>query len=407
MVKHGERRVRRLVMGESTRRSELDAEHLTAVLREQGVAQLAGSEELTLVLDGMELRREGATAQEHLMQVRDLDGGLVNGYRSFNMLGIGSEGRRGLLYHRLFSSQEPGFVSENAEIVQALAATEASLTHTTVPKTWVWDRGFDNDALWWWVWEHSPSHLVWRAKQMGRVVLWQTPAGVWEERYLETTVAAAQPLATLETELEVCLRGQKRAKRQTVMVDLLAVPLRVYAPPRKTKRSAHGPQHPQPDPERRTKDVWLVKVAIRQATSEPWLLLTDWPVTDADSAVRIFRFYRLRWAVEDTFKFVKNASGIEDVQMLKLKAVRTLVALAWVAAGFLFQLGLTLDQPEIRLLARLGGWEQRPNRPQGKIALTRGLSRILDMLATEALLDDYVAQHGDLPPFIKQLLAKR
>ena len=57
-MKHGERRVRRLVMGESTRRSELDAEHLTAVLRAQGAAQLAGSEEVTLVLDGMELRRE-------------------------------------------------------------------------------------------------------------------------------------------------------------------------------------------------------------------------------------------------------------------------------------------------------------------------------------------------------------
>ena len=43
-------------------------------------------------------------------------------------------------------------------------------------------------------------------------------------------------------------------------------------------------------------------------------------MTDADAAVRIFRFYRLRWAVEDTFKFVKNAFGIEEVQMLKLKA---------------------------------------------------------------------------------------
>jgi hypothetical protein len=125
---------------------------------------------------------------------------------------------------------------------------------------------------------------------------------------------------------------------------------------------------------RRTKEVWLVKVAIRQATGDPWLLLTDWPVTDADAAVRIFRFYRLRWAVEDTFKFVKNAFGTKDVQMLKLKAVR---------------------------------WEERPNRPPGKITLTRGLSRILDMLATEAVLDDFAAQHGDLLPFVKQLLAKR
>jgi hypothetical protein len=387
-----------MVMGESTRRSSaLDAEHVTAVLRQTGAEQLAGSAELLLVLDGMELRRAGANAQEHLMRVKDLDGGLVNGYRSFNVLGIGTDNKRGLLYHDLFSSQAPDFKSENAEIEQALAASEASVQHLAVPKTWVLDRGFDNDAHWWWVWDHTTSHLVWRVKHTGRIVLWCTPNGTWEERYLETTLEYAQHLASVETELEVCLRGQKRAKRQTVTVDLAAVSVRVYAP------AAAG----QKGGQRRSKDVWLVKVAVRNAVTEPWLLLTDWPVTDEASSVRIFRCYRMRWAVEDTFKFIKTAFGIEDVQMLKLKAVRTLVAFAWVAAGFLFQLGLTLDLPEVRLLARLGGWEERPNRPPGKLILTRGLSRILDMLATEAILNDYLAEHGELPPFVQHLLAKR
>ncbi len=43
----------------------------------------------------------------------------------------------------------------------------------------------------------------------------------------------------------------------------------------------------------------------------------------------------------------------------------------WVAAGFLLHSGLTLDQAEVRLLAYLGGWEERPNRPPGKVILTR------------------------------------
>ena len=49
--------------------------------------------------------------------------------------------------------------------------------------------------------------------------------------------------------------------------------------------------------------------------------------------------------------------------MLSLEAVRRLVAYAWVAAGFPFHLGLTLDNAEVCLLARLGGWEPRANRP--------------------------------------------
>src|SRR4030067_586310 len=108
-IKCAERRVRRMAEGTSTKRSRLGAEDVTGILREQGATALMGQEELTLVLDGMELRRPGAEMQEYLMPVKALDGSLVNGYRSFNVLGMGRENARGLLYHRLFSSMAPDF----------------------------------------------------------------------------------------------------------------------------------------------------------------------------------------------------------------------------------------------------------------------------------------------------------
>ena len=89
---------------------------------------------------------------------------------------------------------------------------------------------------------------------------------------------------------------------------------------------------------------------------------------------------------------------------LKLAAVRRLVALGWVAAGFLYELGATLEWAEVRLLTRLGGGELRANRPPGKRVLTRGLRRLLDHLATEAILADELRQHGQLPPRLAALL---
>ncbi|PJF27977.1 MAG: hypothetical protein CUN53_02005 [Phototrophicales bacterium] len=59
-----------MVNGERTRRSQLDADSLTAALGEEGIARLRGEAELTLVLDGMERRRAGATAQKGLMRVK-------------------------------------------------------------------------------------------------------------------------------------------------------------------------------------------------------------------------------------------------------------------------------------------------------------------------------------------------
>ena len=374
--------------GDSTKRSRLDADSVTRVLREQGVAHLRAEDELELVLDGMELRRPGAHEQEYLMSVKALDGSLVNGYRSFNVLGMGQEAR-GLLYHKVFSSRLPDFQSENVEIQAAIQHTEQALIDFQGPKTWAIDMGFDNDDVWWEIWKHPGSHLVNRVYHLERIVEWQTVRGKWEERYLDATFPYLKHLATIQTELEVRLQGQKYAKRQKVTVELSAVPLRVYHPQDKS----------------RTQPVWLVRAKVVGAVGKPWFLLTDWAVRDAQSAVRIFRFYRRRWAVEDTFKFIKTSFGIEEVQMLSFEAIRRLVAFGWVAAGFLFHLGLTLDQPEVQLLADLGGWEARPDRPPGKQVLTRGLRRLIDQAATEAILVNYIEEHGDLPPFIKRLLA--
>src|SRR5262249_27701297 len=132
---------------------------------------------------------------------------------------------------------------------------------------------------------------------------------------------------------------------------------------------------------------------------------TDHPVETAEQALRIFRRYGQRWAIEDAFKVGKTCLGWEEVQVLAYGAVRLLVALGWVATGFLYDLGVTLEWGEVRLLRRLGGGEDRPNRPPGKIVLTRGLRRLLDHLATTAILEDEEQRHG-LPPRIAALLGR-
>jgi hypothetical protein len=162
----------------------------------------------------------------------------------------------------------------------------------------------------------------------------------------------------------------------------------------------------RPDGPRHARPVWLVEARLMDVDQEPWWLLTDRPVETAEQAVEIFRMYRQRWAVEDAFKVGKQCLGWEDVQVLAFDAVRLLVALGWVAAGFLYELGVTLEWAEVRLLRRLGGGEDRPDRPPGKLVLTRGLRRLLDHLVTETILADEVRLHGSLPPRIAALLRR-
>ena len=67
---------------------------------------------------------------------------------------------------------------------------------------------------------------------------------------------------------------------------------------------------------------------------------------------------------------------------------------------------MTLEWAEVRFLARLGGAPARADYRPGKIILTRGLRRLLDLFVTEAIMADEVRRHGQLPPRIAALLRR-
>lgn len=385
-----------MAKGETTGRSDLDADHLIERLRARGVERLADQDEVWAIVDPSELRKPHAKEMEDLMGVRALGGdGTVKGYRTLNVLGVGTEGVRALLAHHLFSSTADDFVSESRETQEALESVGEALAAKRGKVTYLMDTQFDDIAVWGTIWEQD-NHLVCRLKHEERLV--ERPgedAAVRERVSVETARAGLRELARVRSEMLVRKIGQRFTKRQPTTAVISACPLQVtYQANRRTTE----PGPPQ------TRRVWLVEVRLENVSSEPWLLLTDWPVETEEDAARIFRMYRMRWAVEDCFKFTKGVLGWEDVQLLDFDAVRTLVALGWVAAGFLYELGVTLDWPEIRLLARLAGGELRSDRSPGKTLLTRGLQRLLDHLATNAILADEIARYGGLPPRIAAFL---
>lgn len=397
-VKKGAQRIIRMASGETTKRSpNLDADHLTAQLRSTAIAHLSEtpSDELWLIADGSDLRKPYAKAMPSLMKVRALDKSLVPGYRTLTVLGVTPQ-HRGVLYHRLFSSTAPGFVSEPHEVQTALTSVSRAIVplKAHMPVTWLLDSGFDDVAVWRTIWEQH-EHLVCRIAHPERLIDREDGQGGWQASTLAEVQTQLTLVARAQTLLEVQKRGQPQAKRQTVTAEIRACPIRLtYAS--NVRRTGAGEQI--------TRRAWLVEIRLLDTKLDPWLLLTDWEVATEPQALRIFQMYRQRWGVEDCFKFTKDCLGWEEVQLLDLEGIRMLVALAWVAAGILYQLGVTLQWESVYLLARLGGWEPRPNRPPGKLTLSRGLRRLLDMLTTNAVLQRYYREHGPFPPDLAAFL---
>jgi hypothetical protein len=359
--------------------------------------QTPAGTEVWLILDGSELRKPYAREMPNLMRVRSLDGGLVAGYRTLNVLAVTPQ-HRALLYHRLFSSKEDNHISECHETQTALEQVSEALGSVgeAHPITWIMDSGFDDVAVWRTIWEHK-EHLLCRIYHLERLVRYKTVAGNWQVGPLGEAQTHLHRQGKVETVMEVRLHGQKQKKRQVVTVELSSCPVRLSYETN-VRRQGEG--------EKVTRQVWLVKVEVKDSYMEPWYLLTDWPVNTPMQAARIFRMYRQRWAVEEAFQFLKMCVGWEEVQVLSLEGVRTLVALGWVAAGFLYEIDGGWEWIDVELLAKLGGFVPHKGRKPGKKILLWGLQRVLDYLITQSLLRQHKSAIGSIPPGVAALLGQ-
>ncbi|MBF6614291.1 MAG: transposase [Chloroflexi bacterium] len=199
----------------------------------------------------------------------------------------------------------------------------------------------------------------------------------------------------------VRLKGQRYEKRQSVTVQLSSCPIRVsYEPDVRRVGPRKG------EDEKVTQAMWLLKVEVLDSRMESWYLLIDWTCNTSAQAARLFQMYRQRWSVEEAFQFLKTCVGWGEVQVLDLEAVRTLVALGWVAAGFLYEIDGEWEWVDVELLAKLGGFEPHKGRKPGKKILLWGLQRVLDYMVTEAILRRHKAATGSIPPGVAALLGK-
>lgn len=212
------------------------------------------------------------------MPVKELDGALVPGYRTLNILDVTPK-RRGILYHRLFSSTEADFVSEPAEVQRALQTVHQALVAQGHFRrvTWVMDRGFDDVAAWRTIWEQQ-EHVVCRVKHTDRLLDYQLNSGAWQAGDVSAARSALRPYATGPTEMVVTRGRQRRPKAQWISAHIRACPLRLRYDANVRREG---------DADWRQQALWLAEVQLVGVRLEPWLLLTDWPVSDADSAIRI------------------------------------------------------------------------------------------------------------------------
>jgi hypothetical protein len=356
---HAERRVRRLVHGDN-QRAPLAAETLTERLTEEGAKKVAWEGEVLLILDESDLRKPFASNMEHLDTVRSLDGELIPGFRTLNVLGIGTSGQRSILYHHSFSATTPDFESVGVEYKRALDKVTNALREVGAGRLlWVIDRAGDDLALMRHLHEAGSSFVirVQHVKRKGR------QGG--KNTNLAKAVEAAPVLGEATLERRLLDPSSKKYRNQHVPVQLAGTEVEL--------REALG---------------FIVSVAqvISPFNERGWLLVSNLRLHRDKEAVvlkRMLSVYRQRWAIEDLFAWTKGALGWESVRLMSFGALRTLVAFAWLGAAFLYDLGGDTEDRGVQFLAHLGGAQAGGNKP-GMRTLATGLRHLASYLLVAA-----------------------
>jgi hypothetical protein len=94
--------------------------------------------------------------------------------------------------------------------------------------------------------------------------------------------------------------------------------------------------------------------ADKSETEGWWYLLTTEPILTPADAERVLRWYRLRWKAEEAIEFLKRELGLERVRLLKFRAIRRLVQIAFWVMALLVEVMAGLAASTLRKLYRLG-----------------------------------------------------
>jgi DDE family transposase len=82
----------------------------------------------------------------------------------------------------------------------------------------------------------------------------------------------------------------------------------------------------------------LTLVVGRRKGGEPWYLLTNEPVHNAEDAWRIVLAYARRWRIENAFRNLKSELALESLRVYDWEARLKLLGLLTLAYGFLMQM---------------------------------------------------------------------
>ncbi len=254
------------------------------------------SEKTLLIIDGSDITKPCSKSMEHMARVYDgSTGGIGDGYFTLAVTALTPEKKMPIgVYTKVYSQAEPGFISEDAEVLSALDFLSRNFRKGNIR---VFDRGYDANVYYERLLKKQESFVI-RAKKNRDVM------------YKGARVNIMRLAERFKGRYSLRFK-RKNGKDADLKISIVPVNL---------------PCRPEDE---------LNLVICRGFGTEPMLLLTNLKSDDKRLAVVITKVYLLRWRIEEFYRFKKQQFEFEDFRVRSLSSIRNLDLLVTVAIGYI------------------------------------------------------------------------
>ena len=266
------------------------------------------SDRTILIFDGSDIVKPNSPKMEYISKVYDgSTGEIAKGYNTLGVAALTPERKMPIgVYTRVYSTAEPGFISEDDEVLKAIDFLGKHFKKANIR---VFDRGYDTNTYYERLIGQKESFVI-RAKKNRDVI--------YKDRRMNIFTLASQFKG------KYCLRFRKK-NGMVADCKISIVPIKLPCKP----------------------DVALNLVICNGLGEKPLMLITNLKSDDNRLSVVITKVYLLRWRIEEFYGFKKQQFGFEGFRVRSLKSIRNLDLLVSIAIGWIGMISEKVDERPI------------------------------------------------------------
>jgi hypothetical protein len=395
------------LLGLEAAKNVLSDEQISAALLENGITKLTAKDELLVIHDGSDIRKEYASKLDNLGKVRSLDGRIINGYNSFNTIAVDLDGKDvTLLGTEIYSNRAEEFISQkDIKLVSkplSKQSTPEEKEHYDVILSKIENTAYINtsiitkqqikkisDELKLSTTQKNLIHVLDRGADDNE--LFKFIDNILNDKFvirLKASRLAEQSDTAIATEKLVTKEFPNKHEKHYIKIQIKS---KVYQDANSIIEWGET-----------LKGYSVVRIQLinrdgGRIFKQPMLLISNKSISNAEDAMKLYHIYLKRAKIEGVFKFLKDVLGWEESQIRDFKAIKTILTFCYFVAGYFYEIESALIENDvIKFIAYLGNGKGKVTR----YYILQGFAKMI----TKVEVDDAIVQFSIRPDQIKQIM---